>query len=72
MVGVHRGQMKGGGWSITGVGGTRWGGGGGGGTIVGESTVGVPSTSKNRPSQHKYKSPTVETAEIELKGSKKT
>ena len=37
----------------------------GGGCNNGGSTVGVPSTSKNRPSQHKYKS----LKQIELKQS---
>ena len=35
----------------------RWGGGGGVRQKDGGSTVGVSSTSKNRPSHHKYKSP---------------
>ena len=52
-------------------GGQQWGGeqprGGGGG-----STVGVSSTSKNRPSHYKYKSPKTFRAETELKGSKST
>ena len=51
--GVHRGLMEGG---------QQWGGGQQRGAGVreiggGGSTVGVSSTSKNRPSQHKYKSP---------------
>ena len=36
--------------------------------VGGGSTVGVSSTSKNRPSHHKYKSP----KQFELKGSKST
>ena len=40
------------GWGAT----ARWGG-GGGGNSGGGSTVGVSSTSKNRPSHHKYNSP---------------
>ena len=36
---------------------TAWWGGGGGNSGGGGSTVGVSSTSKNRPSHHKYKSP---------------
>ena len=50
----------------------RGGGGGGGGGVVaivggggGGSTVGLSSTSKNRPSHHKYKSP----KQFELKQS---
>ena len=40
----------------------------GGGAIVGGSTVEGSSTSKNRPSHHKYKSP----KQFELKRSKST
>ena len=40
-------------------------GGGGGVTAIGGSTVGVSATSKNRPSQHKYKYP----KQFELKQS---
>ena len=52
------GQQRGGGG-----GGSR--GVGGGVAVVGVSTVGVSSTSKNRPSHHKYKSP----KQFELKQS---
>ena len=59
---VHRGANGKGG------GGQQWGGGNGvmgGGGNIGGSTVGVSSTSKNRPSHHKYKSP----KQFELKQS---
>ena len=48
---VHR-WADGEGGGISGVGGQQR---AGGGAIVGGSTVGVYSTSKNRPSHHKYK-----------------
>ena len=52
--GVHRGSdVEGGGQQWGGGATARWGGLG----AIGGSTEGVSSTSKNRPSQHKYKSP---------------
>ena len=57
------------GWATVGCdGGQQRGGGGGGQGGGGGSTVGVSSTSRNCPSQHKYKSP----KQFELKGSKST
>ena len=44
----------------------------GGGGNRGGSTVRVSSTSKNRPSHHKYKSLKTVGAETELKSSKST
>ena len=49
----------------------QWGGGGWWWGAIGGSTVGVSSTSKNRPSHHKYESP--KQFELkQLKGSKST
>ena len=60
--GVHRGSDG----EVVGNCGVREQRGGGGGNRGEGSTQGVSSTSKNRPSQHKYKSP----KQFELKRSK--
>ena len=51
---MHRGLMGGGGGANTGVGGGNSAV-GGGVRAIGGSTVGMSSTSKDRPSHHKYK-----------------